>query len=151
MAVDSIPATKVCAICHELKSLDAFARRTRSADGRQRHCKACGRQMLDAADARRRAAAHGRPPITPDFDSLVALIEARADEVARALWEAAAAGAEFPLQHLADTLEPTCPTDLGTPEGDGWCEVHELAFEHYLVRTGQKPPTPLPSPVAPAD
>jgi hypothetical protein len=46
-------ALKICSICNVAKPLDQFAGRTRSPDGRQYHCRDCGRRALDAADARR--------------------------------------------------------------------------------------------------
>src|SRR5215208_4916701 len=46
-------ALKVCSLCNVAKPLDQFAGRTRSPDGLQYHCRACGRRVLDAADARR--------------------------------------------------------------------------------------------------
>src|SRR6185436_2040869 len=49
-------ALKVCSICDVAKPLDQFAGRTRSPDGLQYHCRACGRRALDAADARRATA-----------------------------------------------------------------------------------------------
>src|SRR3954462_4168644 len=49
-------ALKACSICNVAKPLDQFAGRTRSPDGLQYHCRACGRRALDAADARRATA-----------------------------------------------------------------------------------------------
>jgi hypothetical protein len=118
MALDTASTTKVCAICHVPKPFGAFHKCTKSADGLQRHCRACGRGMLDAADARRKAAARGPLPIATDWEGLVALFEARAFDVVMALDDAAQAGAEYPFDHLADTLEPDCPTladDYGGP------------------------------------
>jgi hypothetical protein len=146
MALHTAPATKPCSICGEPKPLAAFAKRTKSADGLQRHCKPCGRQALDAADARRKATARGQLPIATDLDALVALVEARALDVVLALWEAADAGADV-LAHLAHSLEPTCPAEADEYSGP-FCELHELAFMHYLVVSGQEPATPLPSPTA---
>src|SRR5438067_6586246 len=49
-------ALKRCSICDVAKPRDQFAGRTRSPDGLQYHCRACGRRALDAADARRATA-----------------------------------------------------------------------------------------------
>src|SRR5215218_7915847 len=46
-------ALKLCSICNVAKPRDQFAGRTRSPDGLQYHCRACGRRALDGADARR--------------------------------------------------------------------------------------------------
>jgi hypothetical protein len=136
-------ATKVCAICRTPKPLEASAKRTRSADGRQRHCKACCRAALDAADARRKARTHPRRPIAIDFDELEALFASRAFDVMMALWDAAEAGAEDPLEDLAAALEPVCPADAEGFAGPE-CYVHTLAQTYWLVRTGDWEPAPLP-------
>lgn len=49
-------ALKLCSICDVAKPLDQFAGRTRSPDGLQYYCRACGRRALDASDARRATA-----------------------------------------------------------------------------------------------
>src|SRR3954451_21054463 len=62
---NQLEAIKVCSLCGLAKPLDQFHRRTRSPDGHQAHCAACGRAALDAADAKQkqaRADARSRSP-----------------------------------------------------------------------------------------
>ncbi|HEY7064869.1 MAG TPA: hypothetical protein VII06_25570 [Chloroflexota bacterium] len=138
-------ATKVCALCQEPKPLEAFAKRTRSADGLQRHCKACGRHALDAADARARArAAAQRRGVVTDWDSLVARIADEADAVARVLHRAALEGAPNVLDRLAAVLcGADCPADTEDYAGED-CLVHALADAHEEGLRGA--PIGLPAP-----
>src|SRR5688572_5605834 len=112
-----IPHNKVCRLCHQEKPLAEFAGRTRSRDGHQAHCKACGRKALDAADARRKAAAQAAraaaaspQPRVQSWDDLVEVLAAEAETVADVLLDAADAGRPAVLDLLADALcGPDCP------------------------------------------
>jgi hypothetical protein len=119
---------KTCSQCGEPKPLAAFAKRTKSRDGLQAHCRDCGRQMLDAADARRKAAANGQLPIATDWNTMFQLFEARAYDVVCALSEAAEGGCDV-LWHLAASLEPNCPATADDYSGPT-CYLHALAEIH---------------------
>src|SRR5687768_10521050 len=117
--------TKECAGCHAELPLSQFYRRTRSADGYQRHCIGCTRVALDAADARRRAAQHAqaavpspdgptpppaptprrprrvaRPAFAADVDDLVVLLAAEPATVVDVLFTVAESGTPFVLEAL---------------------------------------------------
>ena len=83
-----VPRTKTCRLRGVPRPRSEFARRTRSRDGLQRHCKACGRATLDAADARAKAERQARrAPSSPltEYAAFVGMIAARAEEIADAL------------------------------------------------------------------
>jgi hypothetical protein len=148
MLATPVPTKQCKGPCGQVKPLDQFHRRARSRDGLQAHCRACGRAALDAADARRKAAAQPHQPLARDFDELVDLLAARALDVAVALWEAAEAGEDV-LAHLADALEPHCPSEAGSEGGDPdlWCELHEIACAHLNARFDRGEIDPLTGPV----
>jgi hypothetical protein len=125
-----LPAVKLCRLCHQEKPIADFAKRTRSRDGHQAHCKPCGRQALDAADARRRAEARPRPTPARSVTLLEDLFVAHVDTVAQVLVDVAFDGAADVLSRLADALCPRCP-DAAAEEGDDLtCEIHDLANIH---------------------
>jgi hypothetical protein len=133
------PMMKRCSICGEGKPLNAFAKRTRSADGLQQHCKPCGRQALDAATARRAAAQVAVRPLATNLEEFMVVIQERALDVVIAFHAAAEAGTDDVLGFIADALEPSCPAvadDYIGPE----CHLHWLAWLHEGRRSGELSP-----------
>jgi hypothetical protein len=112
------PVWRTCAACHVPKPPGEFARRSRSADGLQRHCKPCGRKMLDEADRRRKARERREamerrrvegpdrfdPAAAGDGDCAAWVLEDRAVEAWNALVEGASGGKVDLLGYLADQL-----------------------------------------------
>ena len=79
-----VPLSKACRLGGEAKPCREFNRRTKSRDGFQAHCKACGRVALDAADARAKAEREARRAPAPpahEYDYMVRCIESRAKEI----------------------------------------------------------------------
>ena len=124
-------ASKVCSLCHQSKPLEAFAKRTRSADGLQRHCKACGRAALDAADARQRALRiAARAGVVTDRETLEDRLALRAAAVVDLLFDCAEEGAADVLSRLADLLcGPYCPAAAEDYAGEE-CLPHWLGDSH---------------------
>jgi hypothetical protein len=141
MALDTASGTKVCAICHEPKPLSAFHKRTRSRDGLQAHCKGCGRQMLDAADARRAARAqHAR--VIADREELADRLTDRIEAVVDLLFDVADEGDPDVLYCLADLLcGPECPEADDAYTGAA-CLPHLLACVHYNTRLEREASAP---------
>ena len=117
-----VPQTKTCRLCGVPRPRSEFARRTRSRDGLQRHCRACGRATLDAADARaktERQARRAPPPPLDEYDAFVHCIASRAAEVANTLYDCVELGEHeraepYVLAHLVVKLfgpEPDDPDD----------------------------------------
>jgi hypothetical protein len=126
--------TKVCAQCHVPKPITDFAKRTKSRDGLQAHCRDCGRAMLDAADARRRARTQAQHAhVIIDRDDLAERLADHADDVVDALFAAAETGDPDVLYRIADVLcspeSPDCPAGADDYTG-AECLPHLLADAH---------------------
>ena len=119
-------AIKVCSQCGEAKPLDAFHRRTRSPDGHQAHCKACGRAALDAADARARARQRGVLVTGEDIEDAIAT---QAATVLQVLVDCALQGHADVLYRLAEALHPDCPAGSEDSVGEE-CALHDLGSCH---------------------
>ena len=135
-----LPPAKVCRVCGQAKPPSAFARRTKSADGLQRHCKDCGYQMLAASAARRKAQrAAARLHLIVDYDGLADTIRARADEVVDELFECAEQGAADVVDRLANVLcSDPCPADAEDWAGPD-CLPHALAEQHANILMDRVP------------
>jgi hypothetical protein len=131
MSVEVLPPTKVCAKCHAPTPLAAFHKRTRSRDGLQAHCKDCGRAMLDAADARRRARTQAQHAhVIVDWEELEERLADRVPELVDALFAAAETGDPDVLYCIADVVcPPPCPADDDAYTGAD-CLPHLLACAH---------------------
>src|SRR5215216_1326649 len=113
---------KVCSQCGEAKPLDQFHRRTRSADGHQAHCKACGRAALDAADARARARQRGVLVTREEIEDAVA---AQAEAVVDVLFACTIEGYADVLDRLHAALHPDCPAQFEGYAGEE-CLLRDL-------------------------
>jgi hypothetical protein len=121
-----LAAIKVCSRCGVAKALPEFHRRTRSPDGHQAHCKACGRAALDAADARARARQRG---VFVSREEVEDAIATEAETVVDVLFACALEGHADVLDRLAEALHPDCPTMVEGYDGAD-CLLHELGRLH---------------------
>src|SRR4051812_7349152 len=108
-------ALKVCSQCGAAKPLAEFHRRTRSADGHQAHCKACGRAALDAADARARARQRGVLVSRAEIEDAVAT---QAEALVDVLFACTLEGHADVVNRLAEALHPDCPTAYEDYDGE---------------------------------
>src|SRR4051794_13032225 len=120
---------KTCRICGLPKPLADFHKRTRSLDGHQAHCAACGRAALDAADARA-AAARRQASLISEWAGLERFVQTHAWDVVDALSDAAWAGTPLVLAYLAERLCSPCPEPDDEDYGGPSCLLHDLAMVH---------------------
>src|SRR3954468_18107569 len=106
---------KACALCGVAKPLTEFYRRTRSPDGYQAHCKACGRAALDAADARARARQRGVLVTREEVEDAIAT---QAEAVVDVLFACTLEGHADVVNRLAEALHPDCPAAYEDYEGE---------------------------------